>query len=248
MSKKIFLSLVILLSILLLNIVKVEAVSEMVSQIPGDVNLDGEVNKADSALLARYLRGREELSDEALRNANVYRDNNIDMADVEVIVKHNSQQYKALENLPYYPFIGDVNFDGVIDIEDAALINKHLEYNGYYHGCMVLQEAQRLNADVYKDGQIDMADVCIIARIDAGLMSDGDIRYTSYNTPYKPVKGDLNFDCKFNLEDIKIFKSSINDEIELDEAQKRNANSLIDYAMDNFELIMDLLNKGLRRY
>lgn len=200
MRKKLYLCLIILFSLILIICTKVNAYSNM----PGDVNLDGKVDKKDSYFLSRYLRGRETIEenkkDQALKNADVYKDGIINSADVEIIVKYNHHEEDIKNNivnnfdkLPYSPNIGDANLDGMVDELDIKLIYKYIEYEGYYHGCMILNDAQKGNTDVYKDGKINWKDAYFIMEIESGELTD---------VPVVPLSGDVNLDGKINDEDI----------------------------------------------
>ncbi len=55
--------------------------------LPGDVNLDGEINVADAILLMQYLAGSKELSSTQLKAANVNKDGNVNVGDAVIIMQ-----------------------------------------------------------------------------------------------------------------------------------------------------------------
>ena len=56
----------------------------------------------------------------------------------------------------YVTLYGDINCDGMIDITDAVMLQKHL------NGSVSLNYAQLANADCQKDEQIDATDVVVL--------------------------------------------------------------------------------------
>lgn len=62
--------------------------------------------------------------------------------------------------------IGDVNFDGSVDIADALLISR------YDAALTILSEEELAVADVNQDGAVDIADALMISRYDAKLITE----------------------------------------------------------------------------
>ena len=173
MSKKIFVS--VLISIYFISMFlpifnyKVEAANKEVKAGKnglGDFNTNGYIDSKDITYLSLYVRlmegnkvseadrlvGERKLE---LENVDVYKDGKIDRSDVDIIVRKLNKKIE----LPYQPEIGDVDFNGMINDNDKELIKKHIKFKGYFNGCMVLNDAQKLNADINKDGKVDEKDL-----------------------------------------------------------------------------------------
>ena len=150
-----------LLTLVFISIFTLNGKVDAVSQILGDVNLDGEIDISDALLVSRYAEGLTKLSKQALKNADVNLDGKVNKTDAKLISKKDAG-YDI--QFPYVLRYGDVNLDGKVDISDAQLLLQALRKKTN------LSSQAKRNADVYKDGKIDMADAIMISRFDAGLL------------------------------------------------------------------------------
>ncbi len=97
---------------------------DVAAQIPvefiGDVNLDGKIDEADFNIIRDIVVNKTQYLQDAiiLKLADVNSDNVVDEADLI-----------AFKSGAYY-VIGDVNFDGLIDMNDYRLIKAHTETAG----------------------------------------------------------------------------------------------------------------------
>lgn len=100
---------------------------DVAAQIPdsfiGDVNLDGAIDEKDFNIIRDIVVNKtQDLQDAIiLKLADVNSDNVVDEADLIA--------FKSSDNSTYY-VIGDVNFDGLIDMNDYRLIEAHAETPG----------------------------------------------------------------------------------------------------------------------
>lgn len=62
--------------------------------------------------------------------------------------------------------LGDVNNDGIINVQDVVLVNSHVL------GLSTLTSTQKIAADVNGDGTINILDVTLITQMSLGLISD----------------------------------------------------------------------------
>ena len=106
------------------NINSLPCEDDIAAQIPvefiGDVNLDGKIDEADFNIIRDIVVNKSQDLQDAiiLKLADVNNDNVVDEAD---LIEFNSGAYYV---------IGDVNFDGLIDMNDYRLIKAHAETAG----------------------------------------------------------------------------------------------------------------------
>lgn len=106
------------------NINSLPCEDDVAAQIPdefiGDVNLDGNIDEADFNIIRDIVVNKTQYLQDAiiLKLADVNSDNVVDEAD---LIAFNSGAYYV---------IGDVNFDGLIDMNDYRLIKAHAETTG----------------------------------------------------------------------------------------------------------------------
>jgi len=163
----------------------------------GDINMDGMIDIADSVALKSYIEDPENspLSEQALENADVYKDGVVDENDDEILTKFLARKISILPVIPQAPPVvytapptsapvtepepattettpstlcGDVNMDGKVDITDSVKLSLYLEDPA---GTPLSEQAIE-NADVYKDGVVDEKDAetlknYIAKRVDA---------------------------------------------------------------------------------
>lgn len=189
----------------------------------GDVNLDGEINAKDRMLLAKYIAGQvEELSIYAQIRADVDLNGCIEERDNEILA-HYLAKWKAFSSLPVKNYgDGDVNADGVVNINDATQIQKYL--NGYENA---IKSEDLLRADVNQDGLINECDSVTISRYLAG--------WNGYELPMKVVK---------NL-DLKVSNSESNTIISGFSNQGLTVNKLLEEFESNPKNIYDINGQEL---
>lgn len=106
------------------NINSLPCEDDVAAQIPdsfiGDVNLDGNIDEADFNIIRDIVVNKTQYLQDAiiLKLADVNSDNVVDEAD---LIEFNNGAYYV---------IGDVNFDGLIDMNDYRLIKAHTETAG----------------------------------------------------------------------------------------------------------------------
>ena len=108
------------------NINSLPCEDDVAAQIPvefiGDVNLDGNIDETDFNIIRDIVVNKTQYLQDAiiLKLADVNNDNVVDEADLIA--------FKSGEC--YFYVIGDVNFDGLIDMNDYRLIKAHAETTG----------------------------------------------------------------------------------------------------------------------
>lgn len=106
------------------NINSLPCEDDVAAQIPvefiGDVNLDGNIDETDFNIIRDIVVNKTQYLQDAiiLKLADVNSDNIVDEAD---LIAFKSGEYYV---------IGDVNFDGLIDMNDYRLIKAHMETAG----------------------------------------------------------------------------------------------------------------------
>ena len=120
----------------------------------GDIDQNGVLNSEDSIALLYFLYGETELDEVQLCSADLNDDNNIDYDDLHILlaaVKDVLGNNIEHPNLPIE--FGDVNSDGVIDLEDTKLIRKFMNNE---EKLLYLQQEV---ADVNFDSQVNELDI-----------------------------------------------------------------------------------------
>ena len=121
----------------------------------GDVNCDGNIDKNDSALLRSYLENSlTRISAQGLINADVYDPGaEVNEGDAYFIDRY---EFGSLISLPAGVILGDVDYNGKVEIFDYSIIHNHLTGN------KPLSEKAAKYADVNCDGSIDVEDEAMI--------------------------------------------------------------------------------------
>lgn len=155
-----------------------------VSKMIGDVNMDGMLDMSDCVALKLYIEDPEAnpLSEQAMINADVYKDGVVDENDDEIMTKFFERKISILPVIPTIPPVtyttashttapvtetetvavettpsttpGDLNNDGIVDITDSVKLSLYLSDPKE----SPLSEQALQNADVYKDGVVDEKD------------------------------------------------------------------------------------------
>lgn len=148
----------------------------------GDVNLDGYISKADSQLILEYVVGKQTLTWEQLKRADVDGDKDIDSVDAMFILQYAQGLRKTFpvcevkeivpQPLPQPPItrrvppcgsFGDIDKDGFVTDKDSNLVLSHVV------GDVELTEDQKKRADVDNDGKITSVDALFISQYIKGL-------------------------------------------------------------------------------
>lgn len=122
------------------NINSLPCEDDVAAQIPvefiGDVNLDGNIDEADFNIIRDIVVNKSQDLQDAiiLKLADVNNDNVVDEAD---LIEFNSGAYYV---------IGDVNFDGLIDMNDYRLIKAHTEPAGGTLNAAVVETLSAIEA------------------------------------------------------------------------------------------------------
>ncbi len=156
----------------------------------GDVTCDGVVDVTDTTHLSRHLEGTVTLDAQALKNADVNKDGNVNSEDVKLLGMYLASYFpNTLPEKPItdYVLYGDANRDGDITTNDTTILWRYLEGT---EG--VTLDAQALkNADVNKDGNINREDYQLLFMRTGGWFKG--------TLPEKPITdyilyGDVNCD------------------------------------------------------
>ena len=105
-----------LLTLVFISIFTLNGKVDAVSQILGDVNLDGEIDISDALLVSRYAEGLTKLSKQALKNADVNLDGKLTQADIDLIQAYSVE---AVSFSPEQLVRADLDNNGKIDIDDV---------------------------------------------------------------------------------------------------------------------------------
>ena len=109
--------------------------------IIGDANCDGKVTNADAVAIEGYLQDKFSLCNQGLINADVNKDGVVNQIDANLIRKRLNGSLDSFD----YNF-GDVNQDGVIDVDDTVLLCSFLAYQ-------TPNEVQTILSDVNGDDE-----------------------------------------------------------------------------------------------
>lgn len=130
------------------NINSLPCEDDVAAQIPvefiGDVNLDGNIDEADFNIIRDIVVNKTQYLQDAiiLKLANITKDtdaNGKDVVDEADLVEFNSGGC-------YFYVIGDVNFDGLIDMNDYRLIKAHMETAGGTLNAAVVETLSAIKA------------------------------------------------------------------------------------------------------
>ena len=195
----------------------------------GDADRNGNIGTMDIAMLLKHINSEEVLEGQALKNADVNNDENIDMQDVKLIAMYITDWFPG--TLPEKPIIdyvlyGDANCDSIADTADALAITKHIS------GEKTLEGQALKNADVNSDGKID--------NIDVVLLQGFSVEYYPDTLPERPITdyvlyGDVSCDGNVNTMDASMLWRYLLGiyNVELDEQALKNAdvdaNGKVDY-------------------
>ncbi len=159
----------------------------------GDVNCDGIVDDMDLVRMLKYFQGGIELTEEAMKNADLNQDSKVNLKDKEIFLKYFANFDDATQTPPFtFPYTGkvivygDVNCDGEVNDWDSIFLDRYLaNWRGYE-----LTEEGKRNADLYEDGKIDEQDSFILERHLVGAEEFQTLPYKKARILY----GDVNCD------------------------------------------------------
>ncbi len=125
--------------------------NELESHMLGDVNFDGKVNVEDIAALNDYLNEqyKPDCTDSVFAQAaDLNGDGKVDFSDLNVFIDEYIKRKQE---------VGDVNLNGVVDVNDATYVQQYLADD-----IADFNISNFLSADFNNDGQISVNDVTYI--------------------------------------------------------------------------------------
>lgn len=129
----------------------------------GDIFLDGNINMKDVGKINGYLAGKETLTEQQLKNADVNADGKVDKTDKLLLIRFKQgllPNTLPTEPINYYTLYGDINEDGTITQDDYNLLEKHVSKTS-----LLTTEQSIKNADVNGDGTIKAVDMSILSKM-----------------------------------------------------------------------------------
>ena len=129
----------------------------------GDIFLDGNINMKDVGKINGYLAGKETLTEQQLKNADVNADGKVDKTDKLLLISFKQgllPNTLPTEPINYYTLYGDINEDGTITQDDYNLLEKHVSKTS-----LLTTEQSTKNADVNGDGTINALDMSILSKM-----------------------------------------------------------------------------------
>ena len=129
----------------------------------GDIFLDGNINMKDVGKINGYLAGKETLTEQQLKNADVNADGKVDETDKLLLISFCQglrPNTLTTEPINYYILYGDINEDGTITQDDYNLLEKHVSKTS-----LLTTEQSIKNADVNGDGTINALDMSILSKM-----------------------------------------------------------------------------------
>lgn len=129
----------------------------------GDIFLDGNINMKDVGKINGYLAGKETLTEQQLKNADVNADGKVDKTDKLLLMRFKQgllPNTLPTEPINYYTLYGDINEDGTITQDDYNLLEKHVSKTS-----LLTTEQSIKNADVNGDGTIKALDMSILSKM-----------------------------------------------------------------------------------
>ena len=142
----------------------------------GDIDEDGKITSADAVLLKKYLENKENLTEQAKKNADINGDNKVNELDSVLLsgILVEIYEHDITKPLTNYVIYGDIDEDGKITSADAVLLKKYLENKEK------LTEQAKKNADINDDGTINNTDSTLLGEFLVDMHKD--------TLPYKPIK------------------------------------------------------------
>ena len=177
----------------------------------GDYNGDGVVNIKDSADITAYLANRSkshgEDDDELIKELSEI-DPDTSVEDIEEIlseyIENNAPETEgpAEQTISAEPtgIMGDINYDGVLSIRDAALIAKYIAYPEHLTDEQI--NAVTAQGDFNGDGIVSVRDVSDIAKYLDKLAKNKDNAGSA--GPSEIIQGDMNNDGVVSFRDAAI--------------------------------------------
>lgn len=155
--------------------------NELESHMLGDVNFDGKVNVEDIAALNDYLNEqyKPDCTDSVFAQAaDLNGDGKVDFSDLNVFIDEYIKRKQE---------VGDVNLNGVVDVNDATYVQQYLADD-----IADFNISNFLSADFNNDGQISVNDVTYIQNYLSGgkaeaitqEVKDNDAKYRKAYSKY----------------------------------------------------------------
>ena len=188
----------------------------------GDIYEDNLVNMKDWILLRNYLDGTDNLGEQALLNADINADGNINEVDYLLLKRFLAESHyqNTLPNEPItdYVFYGDVIEDGVVRRNDRALLARY--FSDSFN--VTLNYQQLKNADINGDGKVNKVDSIIFSRV---LASWSDYPNTLPDSPITNyiLYGDINEDGEITEEDSTLLSNYLNNNTKISNQALKNS-------------------------
>lgn len=132
--------------------------------IKGDINNDGIINQKDAELLWKAVLGTIKLSPSQKKAADLNNDNKITKSDLN-----------ALNEILRLRISGDANGDVSLTQDDVEIIKKAIGEK------LKLDDRLLENADINRDGTLNMHDLVLLQRLIAGIIADYEARRPKNN-------------------------------------------------------------------
>ena len=198
--------------------------------VQGDFNGDGQVNARDIRDITKYRvdmfknKSSEKENDEELMKELSELDPDTPIEDIESIISEyvndNTSEEEETVNTEPTGIIGDVNYDGVLTIRDAALIAKYMSHPEYLTDAQI--NAVTAQGDFNGDGRVSVRDASDIVRYIAKSAKDKE--NTVSTEPAEIIPGDMNGDGVVSFRDAAIiakYLANLKKHPELEEALKK---------------------------
>ena len=189
----------------------------------GDIYEDNLVNMKDWILLRNYLDGTDNSGEQALLNADINADGNVNEVDYLLLKRFLARWPDYQNTLPNEPitdyvFYGDVDDNGGLNLKDVAVIGRYLDIN--YN--VKLNYQQLKNADINGDGRVNKIDYFLLNRALAKWDGYTDILPDSPITNYI-LYGDVNEDGEITEEDSTLLSNYLNNNTKISDQALKNS-------------------------
>ena len=174
-------------------------------------------------IIKNYLNGTDNLGEQALLNADINADGNVNEVDYLLLKRFLAgwpDYQNTLPNEPItdYAYYGDLNNDGKLTPADLVLLSKYMsdDYN------ITLTTQQLKNADINGDGIINYIDELFLSRYFADWKEYKGLPDNPIKTEYV-LYGDLNSDGEITEEDSTLLSNYLNNNTKISDQALKNS-------------------------